>query len=58
MNGNSFDFHKEGPEVLLNSMIKKSVISFSNRCFRFFRETVIPQIGVTEIGEPNRTLFL
>ena len=43
-------------------MISKSMFSnigdpksvFPNRCFRFFRETVIPQIGVPEIGDPNR----
>ena len=30
-------------------MVSKTVLR--NRCDRFFRETVVPQIGVTEFGD-------
>jgi len=37
--------------VFPNLVVSKTVLR--NRCDRFFRETVVPQIGVTEFGDLN-----
>ena len=46
-----FLFLKRCSEIRWFPKLVVSKMVLQNRCYRFFRETVVPQIGVTEFGD-------